>query len=142
MFKAVNVYIVFSSLQIFLRDGPEKYFVTQPGNEQELTPIVRTSFLLGVLHIIVNTILLLSLREILSRDQLRAVCGYKILLHIVLPFFWLPERSGFVHVNIIGVHLLRIFLILSYGVGYFLAGKMDKVGNILAGQGSATRKIE
>jgi len=118
-------------MQKIVIEGLGQYYITEEARKEEITPIVRTSFIIGIMHAINHTILLLSLRKFLSLDELKTLCGYNAIVNTLLPFFWFPEKSGFIRANVIESIIVRTFLIFFYGCGYFFAGKVQNVGRII-----------
>ena len=119
----INALIIGSSLFGLTEKGINNYFV-EDANEN-LSPVVHSCFRFALVHSAVTAIQLLSYRTFMARDQLQALCGYKTLYHILVPFFWHPEHSGFLKVDAVEVALFRFLLIMSYGYGYFSKGEYE-----------------
>jgi hypothetical protein len=132
----VNALIIIAAFQALFSEGAAYYYALGPNDGDQITPIVTTSFVVGIMHSIVNVIIMGSIRKIMSAEELRVICGYKVVLHVLLPFFWYPEISRFVNVNILTASVFRTFKLAVYGCGYLLAGKADYIGSILRSEKS------
>jgi hypothetical protein len=100
-----------------------------------VTPVVRISFALAAFYTAIHAVLLLRIRTFLTMPQLRAVCLYKVIVNIVLPIFWFPERStSIMQVDQRITLTLRAILVLTYLFGYMLAGKAEGFSTILTSE--------
>jgi hypothetical protein len=109
--------------------GLEVYF----GNKDDVSQIVIISFIMGVVHLAIHSFLLFRLRyDIMTVEQLKSLCLYKLIVNVMNPFFWISEFDNHLNVERRITVILRIALALAYATGYWLAGTGDKVSNILA----------
>lgn len=66
--------------------------------------------------------------------QLRTICFYKLLLNLILPFFWFPELSPHVVMDQRMSFMLRGGLIVTYFLGFAFAGKAEGFSRILSSE--------
>jgi hypothetical protein len=130
--QVVNIFIAVASFEALLEKGGgvEQYYASQT-----VTPVVRISFALAAFYTAIHAVLLLRMRTFLTMPQLRAVCLYKVIGNVVLPFFWFPERStSIMQVDQRITLTLRATLILTYLFGYLWAGKAEGFSTILTSE--------
>jgi hypothetical protein len=130
--QVASFLVVFASLQALVEGhGLESYFVESSG---ELSQIVMTSFLLGVVHTAIHAVILFRLRfNLMNVHQLKSLCLYKLAVNLLLPIFWFPEDSPLLIVDKRITIGLRTALILTYLGGYWFAGTGERVAKILVG---------
>jgi hypothetical protein len=110
--------------------GVEQYYAAKT-----VTPIVRLSFAFAAFYTAIHAVLLLRIRTFLTMPQLRAVCLYKVIVNVVLPIFWFPERStSIMQVDQRITLTLRSTLTLMYLFGYLWAGKAEGFSTILSSE--------
>jgi hypothetical protein len=110
--------------------GVEQYYASKT-----VTPVVRLSFALAAFYTAIHGVLLLRIRTFLTMPQLRAVCLYKVIVNVVLPMFWFPERStSIMQVDQRITLTLRATLTLMYLFGYLWAGKAEGFSTILTSE--------
>jgi len=105
--------------------------------ENQVTPIATTTFALATLQSLLSVILLKSLRDSMTLQQLRAVCLFKLIWSLVVPLVWLPEQSQFVRVHQKMMMTARIGMTLLYLIGYLFAGSADSMARILSSEKDA-----
>lgn len=129
-FQVASFLAVVASVQALVEDhGLEVYF----GNKDDISQIVVTSFMMGVVHLAIHSFLLFRLRyDIMTVKQLKSLCLYKLIVNVMIPFFSISEFDNHLSVDRRMTVALRIALALTYASGYWFAGTGDKVSNILA----------
>lgn len=103
--------------------------------QNQVTPVVISSFALATLQSLLSVILLKSLRDSMTLRQLCIVCIFKVIYSLILSLVWLPEESSLIALTRTSMILTaRIVSILLYLVAYLFAGKANKVGRILSSE--------
>jgi hypothetical protein len=129
--QVASFLVVFASLQALVEGHVESYFVESSG---ELSQIVMTSFLLGVVHTAIHAVILFRLRfNLMDVHQLKSLCLYKLVVNLLLPMCWFPEGSPLLIVDKRITIGLRTALTLTYLGGYWFAGTGERVAKILVG---------
>jgi hypothetical protein len=120
---------VVASVQALIEDhGLEAYF----GSNDDISQIVMTSFMMGVVHLAIHSFLLFRLRcDIMTVKQLKSLCLYKLIVSVMIPLFWISEFDNHLNVDRRITIALRIALALTYASGYWFAGTGGKVSNML-----------
>jgi hypothetical protein len=128
----VSALLVVASIQALVEEhGLENYF----GSNSVMSEVFLTSFYLGIFHLVVHAFLLYRLRyNVMEAHQLKYVCFYKFLVHLVVPLVWLPEFDPAVHVDKRITLGTRLFLATIYWLGFYYAGLGDTVARILVGE--------
>jgi hypothetical protein len=128
--------VAVASLQILASPEGIKQYIdfSQHG---EITPIVKTTFILSTLYTIIHAMILRTLRHNMTVQQLRRICLYKVVLNICLPLFWIPETSDLLHVHPNMIISLKVALTLLYMLGYVFAGRFDNVGRMMSSEKDA-----
>ena len=95
-----------------------------------------TTFVLATLQSLLTIILLKSLRDFMTWQQLKAVCLFKLISSLVVALVWyLPEQSSFVKIqHAPWILTARVGLTLLYLIGYLLAGTADSTARILSSE--------
>ena len=128
----VNLFVATACFQAYWKSGGiEEYFATR----QLVSPRVVTCFLLGGIWSLVHGALLIQVRSFLDVRQLQSVCIAKAVICIVLPLIWCPEMSF----NILNIDqrltmAIRVYLLINYIVGAWLAGKAEGMSRILTSE--------
>jgi hypothetical protein len=131
LLQVINIFIATASFQAMLeKDGVKKYYHDQ----HQVTHLVRACFCLSAVHTFIHAILLFRVRTFLNMAQLRTICGYKLIVNLVLPFFWFPELSPNVEVNQLLMFAIRGCLISSYLSGYLWAGQAERFSKVLSSE--------
>ena len=132
--QAVNGLLVAASIQALVEaHGLEKLF----GDSSGMSEVFLTSFYLGIFHTVIHAFLLYRLRyNVMEAHQLKYVCLYKLVVHLIVPLFWLPEMDPMVHVDKRITLGTRLFLAAIYWLGFHYAGLGDSVAKILVGEKS------
>jgi hypothetical protein len=127
--QAVNVAVAVASFQALLKQGGlDEYYY------ERCSTIVRHCFILATVHTLIHAVLLLRIRTFLSMRQLKAVCLYKLLVNLFLPFLWSPEISPHVRFDRRVALALRGAVTAVYVFGYLWAGKAEGVSRILTSE--------
>jgi hypothetical protein len=129
----ISLLVAIASLQALAQDhGLEHYFGVNNGN---ISQVVLTSFLLGAYYLAVHAFLLYRLRDsVMTVNQLKYVCLYKLIVNLCVPILWLPEFDVVVHVDKWIALGLRIALAFLYGFAFYFAGTGDRMGRIMAAE--------
>lgn len=128
--------VAIASIQALISPAGLKQYIAV-GQRDEITPVVRTTFVLTMLHTVIHAMILRTLRHEMTVKQLRATCLNQVVLNVFLPLFWMPEMSDLLHVQQNSIIGLRVALTLSYILGYLFAGKADNVGRIMSSEKDA-----
>ena len=122
--QAANAIVVVVSFQALIkRHGLVIYF----GTEARTSQIFFASYAMGVVHLVLHAFLLFRLRHnLMSQSQLKYLCLYKLIVNLLVPFFWFPEMNPLVQVDTRITVGLRLALTLVYATGFWLAGA-DKI---------------
>jgi hypothetical protein len=128
--------VAIASVQVLMSpEGIKQYIAVS--QHDEITPVVKATFVLTILHTVIHALILRTLRHTMTVNQLRATCLYKVILNVCLPLFWMPEMSDLISVQQKSIIGLRVALTLSYILGYLFAGKADNVGRIMSSEKDA-----
>jgi hypothetical protein len=130
--QVINIFTAVASFEALFETvgGVEQYYASK-----EVTPVVRLCFALAAFHTAIHAVLLLRIRTFLTMPQLRAICLYKIIVNVVMPFFWFPEMStAIMEVDQRITLTLRGVLIMTYLFGYLWAGKAEGFSAILTSE--------
>jgi hypothetical protein len=134
--QAANTMVAIASVQIVMSpEGIQQYI--NFSQHDEITSIVKTTFILSILHTVIHAMILRTLRHTMTVEQLRGICLYKVVLNVCLPLFWMPEMSNLLHVHPNMIISLKLALTLSYMLGYVFAGQFDKMGRIMSSEKDA-----
>ncbi|GKY95261.1 hypothetical protein MPSEU_000488400 [Mayamaea pseudoterrestris] len=131
----INAGIAVAAFQAlwFQKDGIEHYYRSQQWF-RGLSSLVRICFSLAAVHTVIHSVIMFRIRTFLNMPQLRTICLYKLLLNLVLPFIWFPELSPHTVVDQRTSFALRGSLIMTYLLGYVLAGKAEGISRILSSE--------
>lgn len=129
----INLFVSVYSFQtlFFDKDGGIKTYYSEDG---AITSVVRVCFALSAFYTAVHSVLLLRIRTFLNMRQLRAICLYKFVVNVVLPFFWLPDVDPYVNVDQRLTFSIRAVLISTYFFGFLWAGQAEGLSRILSGE--------
>lgn len=134
--QAVNSMVAIASIQVLISQDRFKQYIAV-GQRGEITPVVKTTFALTIVHTVIQAMILRTLRHAMTVKQLRATCLNMAAMNVFLSLFWMPEMSDLLHVHQNSIIGLRVALTLSYILGYLFAGKADKVGQIMLSEKDA-----
>lgn len=125
----VNVFVAVAAVQTMWTEGGVEQMY-----RDTVTKRIRLTFFVSALLTFLHGVLLLRIRTFLSVSQLRTICLYKLIVNLVLPWFWMPELSQYVAVNTRLMMAVRLSVILSYCFGYWWAGTAEGVSRILTSE--------
>jgi hypothetical protein len=123
--QVFNIFLATASFQVLFRKGAQFY------RHKKATPVIQLCFTLAAVQTLTQAVLLLRIRYFLTMPQLRTVCLYRVISNLVLPFFWFPELSPAISVDHRISVAVRICSIVTYFIGYLLAGKAEGLSSIL-----------
>jgi hypothetical protein len=126
--QVFNIFLATASFQVLLQNGAQFY------RDEKATPVIRVCFTLAAVQTAIQAVLLLRIRYFLTMPQLRTVCLYRVMVNIVLPFLWFPDLSPTLQVDHRITVAIRICSILTYLMGYLLAGKAEGISSILSSE--------
>jgi hypothetical protein len=127
----VNFFAATAGCQMLLEEGGVENVYAM---KRSATKTVKLCVFLAAFYTTLHGTLLLRMRVFLTMPQLRAVCLYKLVVNLVLPFLWLPEMSSVLSIDHRIPFAIRGVLTLSYLFGYLLAGQAEGVSRILTAE--------
>ena len=138
--------------------GVEGYYTRR---DEVVTPRVRRCFGLAALYTLLHGILLLRMRTFMSMPRLRSICLYKVMVNLILPFYWFPDGENLgsgLFSGLLGsdsadndvtsssdtlptltvdrriTYTIRVCLTTTYLFGYLWAGQAEGFSSILSSE--------
>ena len=128
LLQVFNIFLATASFQVLLRNDSQFY------HHEKATPVITICFTLAAMQTAILSVLLLRIRYFLTMPQLRSVCLYRVILNVVLPWFWFPELSPSIPVDQRITVAVRVFSTLTYFIGFLWAGKAEGFSRILSSE--------
>lgn len=120
-----------AAFQTLSEKRPDNVFFWNSANSKS----IRLAMYLGAFYTALQSFLLLQIRAILYIPQLRSVCAYMFLWHIMIHFLEMPVMGKFLQQQLgIAPLLVRLCLIVNHLGGFIGAGKAEGVSKILTSE--------